>query len=255
MSILVGTTKKIAVKNDQPDPYYAVAEPIWHTPIIRVGSNGGKLSQPGTNGFAARWNLNRGDMRLNNRTGSWTGGVLTRWCTAAEAGDVSPSGLVDTSNKRMTYNSSVYPWASNIGFVKGNTSTGMPDYIRLPTDFDSYVYDLIVDMFITVSATGTSYSAGQFLEFGILYSFAASFSTSNTWYRTEVNSSKLEIKPFGKVGDRYTGSVSKGELTAGLAYGQELYTFVVPFINDNGALTQAGSEYITDIMLGIKCKH
>lgn len=252
MSILVGTTKKLAVMNDQPDPYYASAKPIWHTPIIRVGSNGGKLSQPGTNGFAARWNLDRGDMILNHRTGSWTGGVLTRWCNAAEAGDASPSGLL--SKARLTYDIRTYPWASNIGFVNGSTTTGVPDYIRLPKNFDSYVYDLIVDMFITVSATGSSYSAGQFLEFGILSSFAASFSTSNTWYRKKIGSTKTEIKQFGKVGDRYTGSVSKGELTEGLAYGQELYTFIVPFINDNGAIFQASSEYITDIMLGIKCK-
>lgn len=251
MSILVGTTKKLAVMNDQPDPYYATAEPIWHTPIIRVGSNGGKLSQPGTNGFAARWNLNRSDMRLNNRTGAWTGGVLTKWCTAAQAGDASPSGL--TSNRRATYDSSTYPWASNIGFVNGNKSAGIPDYIRLPKDFSSHVRDLTVDMFITVSATGSSYSAGQFLEFGILYSSSASFSTSNTWYRKTVNSTKMEIKQFGKVGVRYTGSVSKGELTAGFGT-SGLYTFVVPFINDNGAIFQASSEYITDIMLGIKCK-
>ena len=252
MSILVGTTKKIAVINDQPDPYYAAAEPIWHTPIIRVGSNGGKLSQPGTNGFAARWNLNRNDMCLNNRTGAWTGGVITKWCTAAQAGDASPSGLI--SNGRITYDSSTYPWASNIGFVNGNKSAGIPDYIRLPKDFGSHVYDLIVDMFITVSATGSSYSAGQFLEFGILCSFSASFSTSNTWYRRKINSTKTEIKQFGKVGDRYTGSVSKGELTYGLADGQELYTFIAPFINDNGGIYNASSEYITDIILGIKCK-
>lgn len=253
MSILVGTTKKIAVINDQPDPYYATANPIWHTPIIRVGSNGGKLSQPGTNGFAARWNLNRGDMILNNRTGSWTGGVLTSWCNAALAGDVSPSGLVDTSNRRMTYDSSTYPWASNIGFVKGSTNTGVPDYIRLPTDFPTRVYDLTVDMFITVSATGTSYSAGQFFEFGVFYSVAASFSTSNTWYRTKIDSTKIDVKQFGKVGNRYIGSVSKGELTAGLGT-SGLYTFVVPFISDNGEIYQASSECITDIMLGIKCK-
>lgn len=254
MSILVGTTKKIAVINDQPDPYYATSEPIWHTPIIRVGSNGGKLSQPGTNGFAARWNLNRGDMRLNNRTGAWTGGVLTRWCNAAEAGDVSPSGLVDTSNRRLTYDSSTYPWASNIRFVKGNTSTGIPDYIRLPIDFNSYVYDLIVDMFIAVSATGASYSAARFFEFGVFYSAAPSFSTSNTWLRVKVNSTKTEVKQFGKVGDRYIGSVSKGELTAGLTSGKDYYTFVVPFISDNGEIYEASSEYITDIVLGIKCK-
>ena len=118
----------------------------------------------------------------------------------------------------------------------------------------NYVSDLIADMFIAVSATGASYSAGQFFEFGILYSLAASFSTSNTWYRKKVDSTKTEIKQFGKVGNRYTGSVSKGELTAGLAYGKDYYTFVVPFISDNGAIYQARSEYITDIMLGIKCK-
>lgn len=251
MSILVGTTKKLAVINDQPDPYYAVAEPIWHTPIIRVGSNGGKLSQPGTNGFAARWNLDRRDMRLNNRTGSWAGGVLTRWCNAAVAGDASPSGLL--SKARLTYDSRTYPWASNIGFVNGSTTTGVPDYIRLPKNFSTYVYDLIVDMFITVSATSSSYSVGQFVEFGVFYSIDSSFSTSNTWYRKKINSTKMEVKSFGKVGNRYTGSVSKGELTAGLS-NEDIYTFVVPFISDNGVIYAASSEYITDIILGIKCK-
>lgn len=254
MSILVGTTKKIAVLNEQPDATYSVSQSIWHVPIIRVGSNGGKLSQPGTNGMAMRWNMNRGDMRWYNRNGVWTGNIVSQYGPAAQAGDGSPAGLVG-SNFKKTWDTNTYSWASNIGTVNGSKNQGIPDYIRLPKDFGTYTQDmLVIDMYVAVSATGTSYSAGQFMEFGILYSAGGTLSTSNTWYRKAVDASKLVVRQFGLAGTaRYIGSVSKGELSVSIS-GANNYVWVVPFINDNGGVFQASDDYVTDIMIGIKLK-
>lgn len=254
MSILVGTTKKIAVINEQPDETYHVAQPIWHVPIIRVGSNGGKLSQPGTNGMAIRWNMGRGDMRLNNRNGTWSGNVITKYGPAAQTGDVSPAGLMGSKFKK-TWDTNTYSWASNIGTVNGSKDQGIPDYIRLPKDFGTHTQDmLVIDMYVAASATGTEYSAGEFFEFGILYSAGGTLSTSNTWYRKAIDGSKMIVRQVGNVGTaRWIGSVSKGELSAAIA-GANNYVWVVPFINDNGGVFYASSEYVTDIMIGIKLK-
>jgi hypothetical protein len=254
MTIYVGSTKKIAVMNDQPDPYYAASQSIWHTPIIRYGNNP-KLSQPGTNGMAVRWNMNRGDMRLNNRNGSWSGSVVTKFAPGAAVGDASPAGLIMNSKKYS--NSSNYSWADSIGTVNGSADQGTPDYIRLPKTFGTYTGNkLVIDMYVTSSATGTSYNTGVFMEFGILYLIAGTMDKTATWTRVPVDGTKFESVNYGNVGSsvpRYLGSTSKSELSVTLSTSNQ-YVWVVPFISDNGAVTQASSEYITDIMIGIKLK-
>lgn len=255
MTIYVGSTKKIAVMNDQPDPYYSAAQSIWHTPIVRYG-NSPKLAQPGTNGMAVRWNMDRGDIRLNNRNGTWSGNVVTQFAPGAVVGDVSPAGLVSSNFRKFT-NSSNYSWADSIGTVNGSKDQGIPDYIRLPKSFGSYTGNkLVIDMYVTTSATGSSYNTGVFVEFGILYLIAGAMDKTATWTRVPVDGTKFESVNYGNVGSsvpRYLGSTSKSELSVTLSTSNQ-YVWVVPFINDSGAVTQASSEYITDIMIGIKLK-
>lgn len=251
MTIYVGSTEKIAVMNDQPDPYYAAAQSIWHTPIIRYG-NSSKLAQPGTDGMAIRWNMNRGDMRLNTRTGVWTGNVVTQFAPGALAGDTSPAGLI--SNSKRYSNTSNYSWADNIGLVNGSKDQGIPDYIRLPKNFGTYTGNkLVINMYVTASATGSSYNTGVFTELGVLYLIAGTMDKTATWTRVRGNVRTVNYGDVGSTVPRYLGTTSKGELSITLSTSNQ-YVWVVPFVSDSGAATQASSEYITDIMIGIKLK-
>lgn len=247
--------KKIAVKNDPTDSSSPISTCCWHSPIVKVGGNS-KLSQPGTNGIAFRWNLGRTDIKLRHSSDTWSGTVTNRFNTALETTDTSPAGSSSTIKK--VYDTSAYSWASNITFTKGSAG-GNPDYIKLPSDIRTYTgYAIYVDMFVTCTAGSPGYyNPMSVIEFGIAVQVASSFSKNGTWTRLPVSSAKWENKLFGNQGSVYTGSVSKSELT--IPYNVVISTstlpiFIVPFISTNGMSYSARYDYVTDIMLGIKLK-
>ncbi len=255
MSILVGTTKKIAVMNDADDASSPIHTACWHSPIVRVGGNS-KLCQPGTNGIAFRWNLNPTDIKLTHSSDTWSGKVTNRFNASLETTDTSPAGSSSTIKK--VYDTSAYSWASNITFTKGSAG-GNPDYIKLPSDIRTYTgYTIDVDMFVTCTAGSPGYyNPMNVVEFGIAVQVASSFSKNGTWTRLPVDSAKWEHRTFGNQGSVYTGSVSKSELT--IPYNVVISTstlpiFIVPFISADNVLYYARYDYVTDIMLGIKLK-